>query len=197
MSHLSSKSDDNQLLQYLRNDSEPAFTLLFDRYYKNLVLFGGNFINEKETCEDIAQSIFLKLWSERKELEITSSLKSFLLQSVKNKCFDIHRHKQIIRQHESNAERFGLFFDNMDTENFVMHSDLQVNLDNILNNLPKNQQDAFNMSRFEGLKYKEIAEKLNLPERTVVTLICNTLRVLRENLKEFLTVLVLLMFTNN
>jgi RNA polymerase sigma-70 factor (ECF subfamily) len=66
-----------------------------------------------------------------------------------------------------------------------------------LNNLPKNQQDAFNMSRFEGLKYKEIAEKLNLPERTVVTLICNTLRVLRENLKEFLTVLVLLMFTNN
>jgi RNA polymerase sigma-70 factor (ECF subfamily) len=197
MSHLSSKSDDNQLLQYLRNDSEPAFTLLFDRYYKNLVLFGGNFINEKETCEDIAQSIFLKLWSERKELEITSSLKSFLLQSVKNKCFDIHRHKQIIRQHESNAEKFGLFFDNMDTENFVMHSDLQVNLDNILNNLPKNQQDAFNMSRFEGLKYKEIAEKLNLPERTVVTLICNTLRVLRENLKEFLTVLVLLMFTNN
>lgn len=197
MSHLSSKSDDNQLLQYLRNDSEPAFTFLFDRYYKNLVLFGGNFINEKETCEDIAQSIFLKLWSERKELEITSSLKSFLLQSVKNKCFDIHRHKQIIRQHESNAEKFGLFFDNMDTENFVMHSDLQENLDNILNNLPKNQQDAFNMSRFEGLKYKEIAEKLNLPERTVVTLICNTLRVLRENLKEFLTVLVLLMFTNN
>ena len=157
-------------------------------------MFGGHFLNDKEGCEDIVQSIFLKIWSDKEEIEITSSFKSFLLQSVKNRCLDSIRHQQIIRQHESHSERFALFFDNLDTENYVLHSDLVQNLEASLNKLSSDQQSAFRMNRFEGLRYKDIAIKLSISEREVVALISKTLRMLRQDLKEFLITIIMLLF---
>ena len=72
-------SDDRFLVIALKQDDKQAFTRLFHAYYKDLVLFGGTYIPEKSTCEDIVQNIFLKLWNDRKTLEIENSLKSYLL----------------------------------------------------------------------------------------------------------------------
>lgn len=186
--------DDTTLLSELKAGSEAAFTQLFEKYYKDLVMFGGHFLNDKESCEDIVQTIFLKIWADKEEIEITTSFKSFLLQSVKNRCLDSIRHQQIIRQHESHSEKFGLFFDNLDTENYVLHSDLVQNMEAALNKLSPNQQSAFRMNRFEGLRYKDIAIKLSISEREVVALISKTLRMLRQDLKDFLITIAMLLF---
>lgn len=171
------------VLSALKQDSKEAFSLLFQTYYADLVLFCGNFIKEKSSCEDIVQSIFLKLWSDRQHIEIETSLKSYLLKAVRNSCFDEFRHLEIVRQYESNYENSML--EVYDTENYILYSDLHAQLCQALEQVPAPYREAFNLNRFEGLKYKEIAERLNVSERTVEVRISKTLELLRKHLKDF------------
>lgn len=174
---------ENFILSALKQDSKEAFSLLFQTYYADLVQFCGNFIKEKYACEDIVQSTFLKLWSDRQHIQIETSLKSYLLRAVRNSCFDEFRHLEIVRQYESDYENSVL--DDYDTENYILYSDLQDHLYHALELIPETYREAFVLNRFEGLKYKEIAEKLNVSERTIEVRISKTLELLRKHLKEF------------
>lgn len=183
--------EEHNLLEELKQGNKIAYSLLFNRYYKDLVLFGGNFLPNKQLCEDIVQSIFLKLWKDREIIEIATSLKSFLLRSVQNSCLDELRHKGVIREHESYSLIFGTD-DNMDIDNYVLYSDLNAHLKTALLKLPIVCREAFEMNRLEGLKYREIAEQLKVSERTVEVRIGKALSLLREYLKEFLLTVLLL-----
>lgn len=171
------------ILSALKQDSKEAFSLLFQTYYADLVLFCGNFVKNKSSCEDIVQTTFLKLWSDRQHIQIETSLKSYLLRAVRNSCFDEFRHLEIVRQYESDYENSVL--DDYDTENYILYSDLQDHLHQALEQIPETYREAFELNRFGGLKYKEIAEKLNVSERTVEVRISKTLELLRKHLKEF------------
>lgn len=176
------------LLKRLNQGSKEAYSFFFNQYYKDLVLFAGTYIREKETCEDIVQSIFLKLWSDREEVVIQTSLKSFLLTSVRNSCLDALRHEQVIRDHEAYAESFS-DFENFDTENYILYSDLHQHLTEALDKIPQEYKNAFTMNRFEGLKYREIALQLNVSERTIEVRIGKAIGLLRQYLKDFIILL--------
>ena len=185
---------EQNLLMELKRGNKEAFTILFRKYYKDLVLFGGSILRDRVKCEDIVQNIFLKLWTERENIEIEKSLKSFLIRSVQNSCLDELRHKQVVRDHELYVEAFN-YFDCLDTENYVFYSDLQVKLNEALEKIPESYREAFQLNRFEGLKYKEIAEKLQVSERTVEVRISKAINALRKLLKDFLF-LILLFYPN-
>lgn len=174
---------ENFLLSALRQDNKEAFSLLFQKYYTDLVLFCGNFVRDKSSCEDIVQSIFLKLWNDRKNIRIETSLKSYLLRAVRNSCFDEFRHLEIVRQYESDPDHSVL--DSYDTENYILYSDLSAHLQQALDQLPAAYREAFEMNRFEGLKYREIAVRLNVSERTVEVRVSKALEMLRKLLKDF------------
>lgn len=174
---------ENFLLSDLRQDNKEAFSLLFQKYYTDLVLFCGNFVRDKSSCEDIVQSIFLKLWNDRKNIRIETSLKSYLLRAVRNSCFDEFRHLEIVRQYESDPDHSVL--DSYDTENYILYSDLSAHLQQALDQLPAAYREAFEMNRFEGLKYREIAVRLNVSERTVEVRVGKALEMLRKLLKDF------------
>lgn len=174
---------ENFLLSALRQDNKEAFSLLFQKYYTDLVLFCGNFVRDKSSCEDIVQSIFLKLWNDRKSIRIETSLKSYLLRAVRNSCFDEFRHLEIVRQYESDPDHSML--DSYDTENYILYSDLSAHLQQALDQLPAAYREAFEMNRFEGLKYREIAVRLNVSERTVEVRVGKALEMLRKLLKDF------------
>lgn len=175
---------DNFLLLQITKGNKEAFTLLFRKYYRDLVLFGGNYLPDKERCEDIVQNIFLRLWAERESLFIETSLKSFLLKSVQNACLDEIRHTKVVWAHEAYTQTFK-DTDDLDTENYILYVDLQSKLSEALKKLPDDCRKAFEMNRFEGLKYKEIAQTLNVSERTVEVRISKALTLLRQYLKEF------------
>lgn len=174
---------ENFLLSALRQDNKEAFSLLFQKYYTDLVMFCGNFVRDKSSCEDIVQSIFLKLWNDRKNIRIETSLKSYLLRAVRNSCFDEFRHLEIVRQYESDPDHSVL--DSYDTENYILYSDLSAHLQQALDQLPAAYREAFEMNRFEGLKYREIAVRLNVSERTVEVRVSKALEMLRKLLKDF------------
>lgn len=183
--------NDNYWLIQMSKDDNNAFSFLFRKYYRDLVLFAGSYLSNKEMSEDVVQNVFLKLWDNRKDLTIETSLKSFLLKSVQNACLDELRHQKIIRTHETYTQTFG-HTDDIDTANYILYSDLHDKLTNSLDKLPVIYREVFEMNRFDGLKYKEIAQRLNVSERTVEVRISKALALLRQYLRDFLILLFIL-----
>ena len=173
------------LLEELKKGNKAAFTLLFQNYFNDLVLFAGNILRNKNQCEDIVQNIFLKLWTERSNIIIESSLKSFLLKSVKNACLDEIRHQHVVNQHESYVESVFNIDEMIDTENYILFSDLSTHLEDALTKLPPKYRESFEMNRLKGMKYKEIAEELQVSERTIEVRISKALCLLRKYLSDF------------
>ena len=176
-------NEEPNLLAQLKKGSQKAFSLLFKTYYKDLVQFGNTMLPDRVICEDIVQSVFLKVWNDRSQLQIEVSLKSYLLKAVRNRCLDEIRHRNIIIEHES----YILSTEPLDvnTENHILYSDLQGHLSTALHKLPEVNRTAFVMNRLEGLKYKQIAVRQRVSERTVEMRVSKALRLLRSYLKEF------------
>ncbi|WP_099463641.1 MULTISPECIES: RNA polymerase sigma-70 factor [Parabacteroides] len=180
------------LLAELRRGNKEAFSILFTSYYKDLVRFGGVFLSNKMVCEDIVQSVFLNLWNDRASLEITTSLKSYLLTSVRNRCMNEIQHRNIVQEHASDMMSNPVL-DEINTENYVLFSDLQTHFLLALQQVPEAFRLPFEMNRMQGMKYKDIAIRLNVSERTVEVRISKALEMLRTLLKDFLLCLVCLL----
>jgi RNA polymerase sigma-70 factor (ECF subfamily) len=178
--------DEYNLIAALKDGIEQAFSLLFNTYYRDMVLFGGNFLPLQDDCEDIVQSVFLKLWNERETIVIDRSIKSWLLRTVRNACLDEIRHRNVVIEHESYVMSSIQPDDLIDTENHVLYSELQRHLHRALERMPQTYREAFELNRFDGLKYREIAGKLNVSERTVEDRIGKAISFLRKYLREFL-----------
>ncbi|MDU1905521.1 MAG: RNA polymerase sigma-70 factor [Dysgonomonas sp.] len=186
------KAYELQLLARMKQDCEESFSILFNIYYRDLVLYAGSIIYDRFVCEDIAQNILLKLWNDRHSLFIETSLKSYLLRSVKNSCLDKIRHQKIVDNHAA-AMTFTRFSEN-ETENYILHSDLQEQLEKAIEKLPEKYKEIFILSREKELKYKEIAEELNISVRTVEDRMSKALAQLRILLKDFLITYILIFF---
>lgn len=180
------------LLEKLRSDDQSAFTVIFTKYYHDLVSFSFSFTRNTGVSEEIVQEVFLKFWENRKTLEIHSSFKSFLLKAVQNRSIDSLRHKSITDKYAQQILEHPLLSVN-DTENYVLHSELEASLNHTLAKIPARYAEAFRMSRLQTLNYEEIAQQLGVSVRTVEERISKALNLLREELKDFL-VLILMIF---
>lgn len=189
MSEKNSQQFDAQLLARLKENNHKSYSILFQTYYKDLVLFAGSMIQDKSVCEDIVQNIFLKLWNERENLTIETSLKSYLIRATRNSCIDHIRHKKIV---DNYAGEFLHVNNNYTTEEYILHSDLYHHLQEAIAKLPEKPREAFILSRFKDMKYKDIAKMLNVAERTVEDRISKALSQLRVELKDFLLTLLFL-----
>lgn len=188
--------NEQQLTNQLIHGDQQAFTLLFRKYYTDLVLFAGTFLPDKNACEDIVQNVFVNIWAKREQLDIKTSLKSFLLRSVSNGCLDEIRHRKMVYEHEA----ISLLTDdlyNVDTENYVLFSELNNLIRDALDQLPENYKETFELSRIQGIKYRDIAQKLEVSERTVQERIAKTLNLLRKYLKDFLPLILFYIFYRN
>jgi len=182
-------SYENILLARLKNDDKSAFTIIFTNYYPDLVRFSTTFTRNLDASEEIVQELFLKFWEDRDELVIHTSLKSHLLKSVQNRSLDWLRHLKVKDKYASMILDYPLLSVN-DTENYVLHSELEMNFNQALTRLPGNYSEVYKMSRIENLAYHEIAEKLGISVRTVEDRISKALGLLRVELKDFLLLLV-------
>lgn len=169
------------LLEQLKLGDRKAFTILFDYYYTGLVVYADRHLQDIELAEDIVQSVFVRLWENRQSIK-SSSIRYYLASAVKNNCIDLIRKKETQEKY-ARRQLSGEFESGAD---FWAESELEQMIEKSINNLPPRCAEIFRMSRFEGLKTHEIAEKLQLSNRTVETQISNALKVLRKDLKDYL-----------
>lgn len=182
-------------VERLRKGDKEVFSLLFTLYYKDFVLFAATLLEERVLCEDIVQSVFLKCWTDRERLAIETSLKSYFLKAIRNRCLDEIRHRRIVREHVSSVVSQNVLED-VDTENYILYADLESHLRKALAKLPVPCRKVFEMNRLQGLKHKEIAERLDVSVRTVEARLGKALELLGKYLKDFLPAIFVLILNN-
>ncbi len=177
----------------LHNDKKSDFSRVYSIYFPKLVRFAREFVLSTEDAENIIQDIFIYLWEHQEILGSLSNLNAFLFVLVKNRCIDFIRQKKLV---ERKREEFEMVMDKelqlkmyalqQFDENALSADDIEVILNNAINSLPEKCREVFILSRMEGLKYREIAERLNISTKTVENQIITALRKLRVELKDYL-----------
>lgn len=167
-------------------DDEEAFRVLFFGFFSALCVFAHRYIDRWETCEDLVQDTFFKIWKSRKGLDIKTSGKNFLITSVRNSCIDHLRRKEA---EQSWQQKEMLKNNEYETEDLYTTTELENMLDDALSRLPGNTRLIFEKSRFEGKTYTEIATEQNISVKTVEAHITKALKQLRIELKDFLPIL--------
>jgi RNA polymerase sigma-70 factor (family 1) len=173
------------LIEKLKFGDPDSFSDIFSAYYRDMVFFACSFTHELPVAEDIVQDTFVRLWEDHEKLNVTVSVRSILLKTIQNKCIDWHRHKKIINNHCTCIIDNSPLYE-YNTDNYILRSELQGRIEKAITGLPEKFKEAFEMNRFEGLKYQEIATKLNVSVRTVEVRISKALELLRKSLIDFL-----------
>ncbi len=199
---MSNKNDiitDNNVMIYLREGNEYAFRFIFDKYYDFLCMGAGSYLRDEYISETIVGDIIYNLWEIKDNIDIKYSLRSYLVRSVKNRCINYLQQEYIqreisINQYEDKAAIEELFFiENKHPLESLLEQELENKINSIINELSPECRAVFKMSRFDGMKYEEIASELNLSVNTVKYHMKNALGKLRLELKDYiLSILVFL-----
>ena len=182
--------DDKYFLEGLKRSDTKAFEALFDLYYANLVMFCGNYVKDIHRCEDIVSGVFVNLWERREGIMISKSLKAYLLNAVKHRALNEIRHDKVIYEHARNVCR-GDVLEVYDVDDYILYTDMRRILDRAVDTLPEKIRESYVMYKDCGMKSSEIAEKMNVTQRTIELRICRALSILRKCLECIILLLVI------
>jgi len=170
-------------MRRIRQGDTQQFELLFRSSYVSLVRYAKKLVRDHYTAEEIVQDLFFRLWKDKDKLHIESSLNGYLYRAVHNRCLHFINHSRVIdkyaremkaRAHESNEN----------PTDMLHYRELQARIAVILEKLPEKCGKIFCMSRFEGLKYSEIAERLSVSIKTVEANMGRALKEFRKALAD-------------
>jgi RNA polymerase sigma-70 factor (ECF subfamily) len=176
-------SQDLNLFQAIRNNDRQAFEKVFRHSYRPLTAYAFRYVRDLPAAENIVQDVFLRLWQNRHELVITTSLEHYLFRAVRNHSLN-HLDKAKVRSAylTIQGERSEAL---EDYKNFYPEPGLLETIEKAISALPEKRQEIFRLAREEGLKYREIASQLNLSVKTVEAQMSLALKQLREALKKY------------
>ncbi|MBW6480204.1 MAG: RNA polymerase sigma-70 factor [Bacteroidales bacterium] len=172
---------DPNIFQHIRKGDEAAFSRLFDGYYAALCFFAVKYLGDLDLSRSLVQQVFVDLWVKREKTEVISSVKSYLYRSVKNRCIDHLRKEKNTSEISESVENLN----QMPFRDLVEEAELNDLINKSINQLPEKCREVFLLCRFEGLKYAEIAQKLNISVKTVEMQMGIALKKLRESLSDY------------
>ncbi|QNK61102.1 RNA polymerase sigma-70 factor [Pedobacter sp. PAMC26386] len=181
---------DKELLLFLESDrnDKHAYAEIYMRYMPALQVHALQKIKSKDDVNDILHELFIKLWDNRKFLEVTTSLSAYLYTAVKNRILNYIIRGDFVKDYISSIQDYiqrGVPI----TEQQVMLNELQSIINKEVKAMPKQMRQVFELSRFEELSHKEIALRLHITEGTVKVHINNALKILRPKIKSLIIVI--------
>ena len=168
------------MIKGLRSGREGTYDQLFKEFYQPLAVYAKSYVLDLETAKEIVQDLFVHLYEKRRNLVITTSIKSYLYQSVRNRCLNHLKHQQVQKMHHDQLKTEQDFSENL--EDKIRETELEYMVSKVVDQLPPQCKRIFNLSRVKGFSNNEIAEQLQISKRTVETQISNALKSLREKL---------------
>lgn len=188
------QTNDKILLSKLKKNKSKAFDALFLKYHKQLVYFSFKYLKNIDDAEEVIQDFFTTIWERRNTIDIKISFKAYAYRSVYNNSIKLLKNKQKISD-QSEKELDVL---KEDYHDYLEEAELADKIHNTIESLPESCKKIFKMSRNDGLKYREIAEELNISIKTVETQISRALKKLYQNLENYinLTIIIYLILRN-
>jgi len=163
---------------------------LFNDHYSRLCAYAYNFLKEQEGSEEVVQEVFFKLWINRSDITIQTSMESYLYRSVRNASLNLIKHINIREKYKEHNQHEIEYAEQLDKDP-LNASELELKIRASIDLLPEQRKKIFILSRYEELKYKEIAEQLGISVKTVENQMGKALKFLRKELADYLPLIFL------
>ena len=178
------ESELNNLIAKMKAGDRDSFNVIFRHYYAPLVRYCIRFVGDEDQAAEIVQDLFVKLWTGRDKLTVTSSFDSYLVRSVRNAAYT---YINTARSHtEAHQQMLNEDFDGTDPSETLQSNNLEASYQKVLASMPEKRRAVFLASRFDGLKYSEIAAKLGVSQKTVEAHMSAAIKQLQEGLKDYI-----------
>lgn len=183
----------NILWERIKENDEQAFDSLFNQMYPMLCSFALRILENRQEAEDTVQEAFINLWNNREKIWVTGSIKAYLHQMVHNACYNKIQHFRTLKYQTNKLSDPSIW--NKIHETFHMEDSflqlLEANetetiIKKAVHDLPEKCREIFELNRFQGYSYEEIAAKLNLSQNTVRVQIFRAIEQLKNNLKNII-----------
>lgn len=164
-------------LDVLRIEDEKTFGEVFTHLHVRLSYFAQSLLTVDWSAEDVVQEAFVRLWERRKDFDHPGAIKSFLYLTVRNRCFNINKHRKVVEKHRhliDSPDEFSPY-----EEQQIIEAEVLENVHRALQQLPQGCRTVVHFSYFEGLQNKDIAARLKVSINTVKTQKKRALQILR------------------
>ena len=182
---------------YIRDAAnEQDFETIFKDFFPRLSAFAYKYLKDFDSSKEVVHDVFIKFWEKRSGLDQDKPLKSYLFTAVHNRCLNyIRDNKKFDTNVEVGSEKLNMTAGH-DQQKHMEAAELQGKINQILAGLPEKCRMVFQLSRMEGKKYKEIAEELDISQKTVETHMSKALKVLRAGLSDYIKFAIVFMGLN-
>ncbi|MFT7198366.1 MAG: RNA polymerase sigma-70 factor (ECF subfamily) [Marinoscillum sp.] len=175
--------------QLINLQDEKLFENLFKEHYNSLVHFAKKYVNDDDDAEEVVHQLFTRLWVNNQSININSSIQSYLFGAMRNACMNYLKHVKVKNAY---GDHVRLTHSSSVQIDFLELDELNSTIRNALDKIPEKCREVFELSRYEGEKYQEIADTLNVSIKTVEKQMSKALKILRDELSEYLIILILL-----
>lgn len=188
----------NSSVSELKKGDLKTFESIFYQFASRLERFAYQYVANKDEANDIVQSVFMTLWERKETLTDDTRLFNYLITLTKNQCLNQLKHNKAQRNYQNHEEStyreilLNYYALERFDENKLILKELSDTIDQAIDSLPGQCREIFRMSRFEGMKYQEIADNLGISVKTVEKKMSISLSIMRNALKDFYILLILL-----
>ena len=189
---------EKRILTELKYGSKKAFEYVFKTYFEQLCRYAQEILKDSDQAEDVVESLFVRIWEDRKKIDVHTSIRSYLYRSTYNASLNVLRRKRSENKYRDFFLHHADFSKTHDYGSYsyplsgIIENELEEKIDTVIENLPPQCKKIFLMSRVEDLPHKEIAEKLDISINTVKSQIMNALRKIQAAMKDILVALLII-----
>lgn len=187
---ISMELQEHTLTAQLAKRDSSAFEEVFKTYFKNLHAYACTILKDEADAEEAVQQVFFKLWERAEHLSFSGSVAAYLYRAVHNQCLNQLKHQKVKANHQLHVA-YSMKNESVNVPVKTISKELEQKIREALNELPEQCRTVFQLSRFEEMKYREIADQLDISIKTVENQMGKALKQLRLKLVDFLTLLFL------
>lgn len=169
---------------------------LFKAHYDELCRYAFSILKDQDVAEDVVQQLFIKLWEKRNSVGEIDNIRSYLFRSTFNMSLNEQKKMQRMPKSDEDLVLNNSLQSSDNSSNLLASNELQERIDSAMMVLPEKCREVFHLSRSEQLSYKEIAEQMNISIKTVENQVGKALRIMREELKDYLPLVILTLVLN-
>ncbi|WP_317896757.1 RNA polymerase sigma-70 factor [Aurantibacillus circumpalustris] len=187
--------NEQEYWQNVSRGDKKAFEQLFNTHYQPLCNYAYSLLKDIDEAEEVVQNTFFNVWSKRETLQITTSFKSYIYRAVHNDSLNKIKHGKVKASYATDYK--SSMSGGFDSSSQILEAkELGKQINEAIASLPEQCGNVFKLSRFENLKYSEIAEQLEISVKTVENHMGKALKILRSQLKDYLPLVAWLFFIN-
>ena len=178
-------SRDTRLVEMIHQNDKSAFNELYQQYWGCLLEFAGNYIDDRDTCKEIVQELFIKLHTRHAQLRINISLSSYLYTALRHKIFNYLRDRSVYRRHirlASRNQHYAYYANNNNVEQFMDVMELTRRVSDCLSRMPAKYREVYVLHKQQQYTLKKTSEILQRPVATIEKQLRKAVHILRDHI---------------